>query len=317
MNGQTKKPPLSWPRPQLDSLLRRLEKPTGDVDVVLDTDTYNEVDDQFALSYLLKAGGRLHVQAICAAPFFNDRSSGPEDGMEKSYREILHLLELLGREDLKSKVFRGSREYLPSEGEPVQSPAADELVRLALEHSPEKPLYIVAIGAITNVASALLKAPEIRDRIVLVWLGGHGLHWPENKEFNLIQDVAAARVVFDCGAAVVLLPCMGVVSAFTVSRADLVTFLKGKSPLCDYLTDIVLQEMDKPEIVPAWSRVIWDVTAVAWLMDGDFLSDHLAASPIAEYDGRWAFDPGRHPIRYVYQVHRDRLLWDLIQKLTS
>ena len=34
----------------LAGLLHRLERPTGPVDVVLDTDTYNEVDDQFALS---------------------------------------------------------------------------------------------------------------------------------------------------------------------------------------------------------------------------------------------------------------------------
>ena len=61
-----------------------------------------------------------------------------------------------------------------------------------MNYTPEKPLYVLAIGAITNVASAILKNPEIIDRIVIVWLGGNALHWPENKEFNLYQDVAAA-----------------------------------------------------------------------------------------------------------------------------
>lgn len=61
-----------------------------------------------------------------------------------------------------------------------------------MEYTPEKPLYVVAIGAITNVASALLMRPEIKDRMVLVWLGGNSLEWPDNKEFNLFQDVAAA-----------------------------------------------------------------------------------------------------------------------------
>ena len=79
---------------ELASLLRRLERPSGPVDVVLDTDTFNEVDDQFALSYLVKMADRLRLQAIYAAPFFNEKSTGPEDGMEKSYREILTLLGL-------------------------------------------------------------------------------------------------------------------------------------------------------------------------------------------------------------------------------
>ena len=34
-------------------LLKRLEHPSGRVDVVLDTDTFNEIDDQFALAYLI------------------------------------------------------------------------------------------------------------------------------------------------------------------------------------------------------------------------------------------------------------------------
>ena len=54
------------------SLLQKLSKPTGRIDVVLDTDTYNEVDDQFALAYLLCSKEKANVKAICAAP---DRKS--------------------------------------------------------------------------------------------------------------------------------------------------------------------------------------------------------------------------------------------------
>ena len=175
---------------------------------------------------------------------------------------------------------------------------------------------MVAIGAITNVASALLLDPSIRDKVVIVWLGGHALTWPRNNEFNLAQDIAAARVVLGCGAAVALLPCMGVVSGFQISKADLETYLKGKNPLCDYLVDTVLRDMaDSP--LPTWSRVIWDVTAVAWLLGGEFLEDRLEHSPIPEYGGRWSFDHNRHFIRYVYHVYRDKLFADLVEKLTQ
>ena len=81
-----------------EQLLKRLEKPKGPVDVVLDTDTFNEIDDQYALSYLLRSPERLRLQAVYAAPFWNEKSTGPEDGMEKSYREILNVLHLLGED---------------------------------------------------------------------------------------------------------------------------------------------------------------------------------------------------------------------------
>lgn len=298
------------------SLLKRLEKPSGPVDAVIDTDTYNEIDDQFALSYLIKSEGRVNLKAIYAAPFSNSRSQGPRDGMEKSYLEILHLLSLMGRRDLETLVYKGSERYLPSETEPVRSPAAEHLAGLAMAYTPENPLYIVAIGAITNVASALLIAPEIRDRVVLIWLGGQAYHWPDNEEFNLMQDVAAARIVFGCGMALVQLPCMGVVSSFTVSGVELAHWLRGKNSLCDYLADYTTNQALEDGGNCCWTRVIWDVTAVAWLLGGDFMRDRLEHSPIPEYDHHYAFDPTRHFIRYVYHIDRDRLFEDLIKTLS-
>ena len=81
-----------------------LEVPKGPVDVVLDTDTFNEVDDQFALSYLLASSDKLNLKAIYAAPFFNHHSVSPKDGMEKSYEEILRLLKLTGKEEFQEQV---------------------------------------------------------------------------------------------------------------------------------------------------------------------------------------------------------------------
>ena len=297
-------------------LIRRLEKPKGRVDVVIDTDTYNEIDDQFALSYLIKSDEKLNLKAIYAAPFFNEKSTGPADGMEKSYQEIMNVLTLLEREDLKQVVYRGSTEYMPSETEPVISDAAKDLAERAMNYTEEHPLYVVAIAAITNVASALLLNPDIKNRIVLIWLGGNATNWPDNKEFNLYQDVAGARIVFGCGVPLVQLPCMGVVSAFTTSGPELEYHLRGKNKLCDYLVNVTTTEAAACNGGPVWTRPIWDVTAVAWLLDGDFEEDCLIHSPIPEYDNRYAFDNNRHFIKYVYHIKRDKLFADLFAKLS-
>ena len=112
-------------------LIRNLQLPEGRIDVALDTDAYNEIDDQFAISYMLRSTEKLNVKEIYAAPFFNQKSTSPEDGMERSYDEILKILDLAGCGDLKGKTYRGSRTYLPSETEPVESPAAQALAALA------------------------------------------------------------------------------------------------------------------------------------------------------------------------------------------
>jgi inosine-uridine nucleoside N-ribohydrolase len=298
-------------------VLKRLQKPEGRIDVILDTDTYNEVDDQYALAFLIKSNEKLDIAGIYAAPFYNQNSSSPADGMEKSYNEIINILTLMKRDDLKPLVKRGSEKYLPSEKEPVVSQAANDLAQRAMNYSPEKPLYIVSIGAITNIASAVLINPQITDRIVIVWLGGNAHHWPDTREFNMSQDVAAARVVFNSGAAVVQLPCMGVVSAFTVSGVELEHWLKGKNELCDYLAAYTAKSAVKDGGLPNWTRVIWDVTAVAWLLDGDFTADRLERIPIPQYDHHYSFDPARHFYRYVYHINRDKLFEALFAKLSQ
>jgi len=296
-------------------LLKKLERPAGKVRMVLDTDAFNEIDDQYAISYALLSPEKIELEALYAAPFFNSHSVGPEDGMEKSYDEIIKLMKFAGREDMIPKTFRGSRGYLKDEKTPQESPACDDLIAKARAAKADEPLYVVAIGAITNVASALIKAPDIIDRIVIVWLGGHATNWPHTAEFNMKQDVAGARIVFGCGVPLVQLPCMGVVSAFTVSEAELLYWLKGKSPLCDYLVQHTIDEVTYAAGKP-WSRVLWDVTAVAWLT-GDFTDGITIPSPIPEYDHHYGSDPTRYPIHYVYNIRRDALVQDLFARLTG
>lgn len=296
--------------------IKNLSVPSGKVDVVLDTDAYNEIDDQFAISYLLKSKEKLNTRAIYAAPFFNSNSEGPKDGMEKSYDEILKLLSLLNE---KVDVYKGSEKYLDDENTPVISPAAQDLAERVKNYSPQNPLYVVAIGAITNIASAILLNPEVAENTVVVWLGGHALHYEHTKEFNMRQDIAAARVVMQSGVPFVQLPCMGVVSQFSVSKPELEFWLKGKNPLADYLAENTIKEADSYAKGTAWTRVIWDVTAVAWLLnDSDkFMESRIIPTPIPTYDNFYAKDYNGYPMRYVYNINRDNLMTDLFMKLAE
>lgn len=305
--------------------LARLEPPTGKVRMVLDTDTYNEVDDQFALVHALLSPENMTLEAVYAAPYHNNRSNGPADGMEKSYEEILRLLEKLSWPQptfsspadvsaIDDFVFRGSTAFLDKSLTPQKNDAVENLIERAMASPDDDPLYVVAIGAITNVASAILIEPKIIEKIVVIWLGGHALHWPHTREFNLKQDVPSAQVIFDSGVPLVLLPCMGVVSHLHTTIPELDAHVAGRGEIGDYLVDIVKGYNDDHL---AWSKQLWDVATTAYLVNPKWTPSQLVHSPVLTDQVTWSTDRGRHLIRYVYHINRDGAFRDLFTKLAT
>lgn len=297
-------------------MTKNLNVPEKMVDVVLDTDAYNEIDDQYAIAYML-ASEKLNVRAIYAAPFYKSTTKDAGDGMEQSYEEIKKLLKLCKKE---VPVFKGSTRFLENEKNFVNSPAVENLIELSENYTEEKPLYVVAIGAITNIASALAKKPEIAKKLVIIWLGGHAHHYHDTKEFNLKQDIASARIVMKSDAEFVQLPCGGVVSTFSISYAELKEYFLDKNPVMDYLARNTFREVSKYITTEKpWTRVIWDVTAVAWLLNENnrFMLTRNINVRLPGYDGLYEEKEQSKIMNYVYYVNRDDLFDDLINKLSS
>lgn len=291
--------------------LRLLEPPRRKVRAVLDTDTYNEIDDQFAIVQMLLSPESIDLQAIYAAPFHNRRSDSPGHGMEQSHDEILRLLDRMGVKP-DGLVHRGVTDYVGTAKKALAAPAVDDMIARARAGSPDDPLYIVAIGAISNVASALLAAPDIIDRVVVVWLGGHALDWPDVREFNLRQDVGGAQVLFDCGVPVVLLPCQGVVSHLHSTVPEIERHVEPYGEIGRFLSQRFKEYSDDHV---GWSKEIWDMAAVAWLIDPDWCPSNLVPTPILTEIPTWSFDAARPPMRYVRTVDRDAILRDFFVKL--
>jgi purine nucleosidase len=319
---------MNFPKISDSTRLARLQPPQGQVRMVLDTDTYNEIDDQFAVVHALLSPEKLTVEGLYAAPFFNHRSTSPGDGMEKSYDEILRLLDRL---DVPSKNFahRGSSGFLADYEHPFASSATNDLIERAM--SSDDPLYVVAIGALTNIASAILIEPKIIEKIVLVWLGGTALHWPHNTEFNLAGDVLASRLILDCGVPLVLIPCAGVTTHLRTTVPEIEQYVQGQGAIGDYLAETFKAYNDDHF---AWSKEIWDVVAIAYLINADWVPSNIVSSPIIaqrtagavstrdpntwlERPLTWSFDHSRHKIRCAYYLERDPIFRDLFIKLAS
>jgi len=297
-----------------NTILETLLSKKGVVKTILDTDTYNEIDDQFALVQMLLSKERIDVLSINAAPFsMNNRSDDPQKGMELSYEEIFRLLKKINFKK-NNFVFKGSTKYVGFDKKPVNSPAADNIIENALKCSESDPLYVVAIGAITNVASAILKEPEIINKIVVVWLGGNALYWPENNEFNLKQDIGGAQVLFDSGVSLVLVPCKGVTSHLISTVPEIEKYIEPHGEIGKFLA-MRFKEYNNNH--KGWSKEIWDMAAVSWVLNEEWAPTNIAPSPILLDDKTWTFDENRHPIKIVYDIKRDLILQDFIEKLEN
>ena len=291
--------------------LARFEMSAGRLRVVIDTDTYNEVDDQFALVYALFSPERIGLEAIYAAPFTNERAADPASGMSQSYEEILRLFALMKR-SADGLAIRGSESYLDASLEPRPCPAVLDLIERAKSASPEQPLFVIGLAAATNIATAILLDPSIIRNIVVVWLGGHALYWPDTNEFNLRQDIPAARVLLDSGVPLVLVPCNGVARLLDITLADLERHVEPCGALGAYLTACIRGYSDDHL---GWSKPLWDVAAIAHLVNRAWAPADLIHSPILTDDATWSNDSGRHLIHCVRFINRNRIIGDLFRKL--
>ena len=295
-----------------NKILETLKPRKGIVKAILDTDTYNEIDDQFALVQMLFSHKRINTLSINAAPFsMNSRSDDPQKGMELSYDEIFRLLEKI---NLKKNnfVFKGSKKYIGFAKTPINSPAADNIIESAIKCSEDDPLYVIAIGAITNVASAILQEPEIINKIVVVWLGGNALYWQNNNEFNLKQDIGGSQVLFDSGVSLILVPCNGVTSHLMSTVPEIEKYIEPHGKIGKFLAMRFKEYNDNHK---GWSKEIWDMAAISWVLNEEWTPTNIIPSPILLDDKTWKFNENRHPVKIVYEIKRDLILQDFIEKL--
>jgi purine nucleosidase len=311
----------------------RLADPPANPRVVIDTDAANEIDDQFALAWALRCG-RLRIEAMYAAPFsFAHRRAAlgrtlrderpfapPGVGMQRSVEEIERVCAHCGVPSA-GRVFVGATDYLPAPGVPQPSAAAHDLVARALATPDGERLYVLALGCVTNIASAWLIEPAIAKRVVVVWTSGYPSHAPHpNRSFNLEQDVYATRCVLDSGTPLVYLPGFHVGAQLRLSLPEVERWVRGRGAIGDYLhhlfTHNPLWELQGIDSFFAHSWTMWDLICVAWLLDPTLVPTGWARTPRLGDDLRWvAGDAGRAWMREGHEVRRDQIFAGLFQAL--
>ncbi len=341
---------IPFPTLSLNERLARLALPPqiGRLPIVIDTDPYNEIDDQFAITYALGSPDRFEVKALYAAPFANERSGFDEGrGMATSFETAQTILAKLQTQGTSTPpVYRGSARFATSptdpsgfQGEAIHSDAAAHLIQLARTQPDDAPLYVVAIAAITNIASAILLAPDLIRKIIVVWLGGHPHNYHDTNEFNLQQDPFATRVILDCGVPLVLIPCFNVTEHLSLTTNEVQTRVAPHGEIGAYLAHEFVKYAAEHH---ADSRAIWDMGPFAWLVNPDWVETAIMPTPILgtsplQTEGysaphlhkkrqanksrpahcAWSIDPRRHVMLEALRLNRDAIFADFYRKLAG
>lgn len=241
--------------------------------VWLDADTANEIDDLYALTRALTAPG-LDVAGLSSAQW---KSSPLAEGNTLEASQLLNeaLLGLLGKSSIPAH--RGSIVplYWWGRDRTAYSGAAYHLMLEARKAQPAAKLTVVALGALTNVASALMMDPSIAARIRLYWLGAEvrdGV-W-DKSEFNCLNDIHALNEVLNAKDLELHVMPTTVARHLTFDYEDTAPRLRGRGRLAEFLLD-------------RWERhaagasrwIMWDLAAVEWLLNPSLVESKLMLTP--------------------------------------
>ncbi len=218
--------------------------------VIVHTDCKNEADDQFAVAHHLMTP-KFMVKGIIAGHFeANHMIYGEEQTMQASYDEIFKVLKFMGlQEEYGDKVYKGAIKAMPDETTMIASEGVDFIIEEAMRED-ETPLFAVFLGCLTDLASAILKEPRICDRMTAVWIGG-GTYPVGGFEFNLLQDIAAANVVFESSMPLWQIP-ENVYKQMEISLAELEYKVQPCGEIGNYLFQQMVDFNNRMHVFQAW-----------------------------------------------------------------
>lgn len=236
-------------------------------DIIVDCDMGADGDDQFALGYALASSDKVRVLAVTCAPY-NENS---DETVLSGKAESDDIIDASGV-DVKYGAFAGCPDYITKTGAPIESPACEAIARAVRE--ADGPVYIVSTGCITNVASALWLYPDIREKLITVWLALDGLDSTTNTgEYNYHNDIEGGKKFFELSENIVLVEAGRTVAPFYRTNGQIEEQYKD-STLARFLAKR-FREI-------SWAQGLWDLCAESILILPDACSFRITNVP--EFD---------------------------------
>ena len=278
------------------------------IPVVLSTDVGNEIDDQWAITYLLLQP-RLEVLGVMSA--HAPTISAPAG--QTSYRILVDVVEnRLGMSSHPALVEGGSLP-LQNSKTPRTSPAVRFLVETSRRFTRDNRLTVLMIGAATDVASAILTDPTIVDRVRVVQMG-----FPDEKggeEFNIANDVHAVQAILDSKVPLVIGPGNVCRASLSLSLDQARAMLATRGAIGAWLWEEYqawYYRAVKPLRVDDFSKpwVIWDDIAMAYVLG--MTKQHTLPRPSMRDDMTFAPVNTDQTITWITDVDEERMWADFL-----
>lgn len=283
--------------------------------VLLSTDVGNEIDDQWAITYLL-TNPNFDVQGITSAL----APSLPDPSAHAAYQVLVDVVERRLAMRVHPALAEGASAPLQDTKTPQPSEALNFILQAAKPYSKQNRLTILNIGAATDLASAILEDPSIVDRIRVVAMGFTDLSKEGGKEFNVQNDPRAWQVILRSNVPLVI-------GSGSVCRADLSlgfqqaeTLVSGHGPIGAWLWEEYKAwyfRNVKPLRVNDFSKpwVIWDIITLANL-EG-MTEQKEIARPVLGDDLSFVPGTGSGQITWIAKVDSARLWKDFLERIDS
>jgi purine nucleosidase len=238
--------------------------------VWLDADTGNEMDDLYAIARVLK-DDKIKLIGLSSAHFnnpdllvFDKWNAYDTQGLvtvEDSQRLNEEMLEIMGMLDLPHPL-GADRQLGRAWGgqEPRDSPAARAIIQAVQELEAGEKLDILTLGALTNIASAIILDPSILSSIRVYSLGARYFVdrkvWSKN-EFNIRNDLNAFDYLMNLEALDFTVMPVEEALPLRFDREETYKNLNDLLPLEKMLADRWREQNPQDK-----TRVMWDLALV-------------------------------------------------------
>ena len=278
------------------------------IPVVLSTDVGNEIDDQWAITYLLLQP-RFEVLGVMSA--HAPTISAPAG--QTSYRILVDVVENRLGMSTHPPLVEGGSLPLQNSKTPRTSPAVRFLVETSRRFTRDHRLTVLMIGAATDVASAILTDPSIVDRVRVVQMG-----FPDEKggeEFNIANDVHAVQAILDSKVPLVIGPGNVCRASLSLSLDQARAMLATRGAIGAWLWEEYqawYYRAVKPLRVDDFSKpwVIWDDIALAYVLG--MTKQHTLPRPSMRDDMTFAQVNTDQTITWITDVDEERMWADFL-----
>lgn len=242
--------------------------------VIVDADTANEIDDLYAIVRTVVAP-EFQVEGLTSAHY--TRSTESNETVHRSQELNEQLLDAMGLGSSIPHPVGGDRS-MPNTTTAVDSPAARLIIERAHAGGPNDKLIVFALGACTNLASALVLDPSIESKVIFAFIDGD---YKDGKWgpgiFNWKNDINAVKVIFESQVEYIHMPARSVSVEMRLTKSDVDEHLKGKGGVWDLLVD---RWETFPRTANQKAKVMWDVALIEAVLRPKLATPVVVGAPI-------------------------------------